>query len=172
MKQFFFMLLLLVISNIPESVAQVIDYQSITPSELPVGTKVIPKNAFQNREDLVEVTIPEGVEIIEEHAFFNCFNLQKVVLPSTLISAKGAFYSCNNLKDVTCLSIVPPSLTAKATYSAVNLTYYTDYDALVDAVRRDIGYGTSSWFVYDKTDLNQKNLKLSNRSNKTILGDL
>ena len=109
MKQFFFMLLLLTISNFTLSVAQVSDYQNITPSELPAGTKIIPKNAFQGRTDLVEVTIPEGVEIIEEHAFSSCSNLQKVVLPSTLVRAKGAFSGCNNLMDVTCLSIVPPS---------------------------------------------------------------
>ena len=40
--------------------AQTINFESITPEQIPAGTKVIPKNAFSSRDDLVEVTIPEG----------------------------------------------------------------------------------------------------------------
>lgn len=78
---------------------------------------MIPKYAFRNRTDLVEVTIPEGVVVIEEYAFQSCENLRKVVLPSTLIRAYGAFAYCDSLKDVTCLGIVPPTLVQSPTYS-------------------------------------------------------
>ena len=93
-----------------------IDYEGITPEQLPAGTKIIPKYAFQKRTDLVEVTIPEGVEVIEGDAFQGCKNLRKVVLPSTLIRAANAFRSCDSLKDVTCRGIVPPTLVPDPTY--------------------------------------------------------
>ena len=140
--------------------AQTVDYANITPEQLPAGTKVIPAKAFRSRNDLVEVTIPEGVEIIEANAFSSCYNLSKVTLPSTLIRAKGAFSSCSNLKDVTCLSIVPPSLKAEPSYLTVNLTQYSSYDAVLDAIQWDNGYGTCSWFVYDETDIDQKILEI------------
>jgi len=94
-----------------------VNYENITPEQLPAGTKVIPKMAFRNRTDLVEVTIPEGVVVIEENAFSSCKNLRKVVLPSTLIRATNAFSYCDSLKDVTCLGIVPPTLVPSPTYS-------------------------------------------------------
>lgn len=103
--------------------AQKVNYKDITPEQLPVGTKVIPKYVFSNREDLVEVVIPEGVEIIEEGAFSYCQNLKKVTLPTTLIRANSAFEYCDSLNDITCLSIVPPSIKPDPVYSYVNLSW-------------------------------------------------
>jgi hypothetical protein len=106
--------------------AQTVDFESITPEQIPAGTKVIPKYAFQNRIDLVEVTIPEGVEVIEEDAFYGCSNLAKVTLPSTLIQATNAFPYCNNLKDVTCFSFTPPFIGSAPTYRRKDqFGYYT-----------------------------------------------
>ncbi len=151
MKQFVFLLLVLVIGNFTPSVAQVANYKNITPDELPAGTKIIPKNAFQGRDDLVEVTIPEGVEIIEEFAFNGCRNLQKVVLPSTLIRANNAFNGCNNLKDVTCLGIVPPSLVPLPKYYGKNNAYYgiepTRYVYYSNLYNRKV-YDTNAYGLY------------------------
>ena len=111
------LLLLLLTGWVSAAWAQTqVNYENITPEQLPAGTKVIPKMAFRNRTDLVEVTIPEGVVVIEEDAFSSCKNLRKVVLPSTLIRATNAFSYCDSLKDVTCLGIVPPTLVPEATY--------------------------------------------------------
>ena len=64
------LLFLMAVAFIPIHLwAQTVDFKGITPEQIPAGTKVIPKYAFQNRIDLVEVTIPEGVEVIEEDAF-------------------------------------------------------------------------------------------------------
>lgn len=106
--------------------AQTVDFESITPEQIPVGTKVIPKYAFSSRDDLVEISIPEGVEVIEASAFSGCKNLTKVTLPSTLIRATNAFSYCDNLKDVTCLGIVPPSLVEIPSYYKTEASYYGD----------------------------------------------
>ena len=173
MKQFTFLLLLLAISNNLESVAQVIDYHSITPSELPAGTKVIPKWAFQNREDLVEVIIPEGVEVLAPDAFIGCTNLQKVTLPTTLVSAKGAFTFCANLKEVTCLSIVPPAIGPTPTYNLIDPEHLQWYSDIKDLYRSFMwnhqegidgesngAQGTANWYVYDNTDIDNKRLAI------------
>ena len=103
--------------------AQKVNHKDITPEQLPAGTKVIPKYAFSNREEFVEIIIPEGVEIIEEGAFSFCQSLKKVTLPTTLIRANGAFEYCDSLKDVTCLGIVQPSIKFDPVYSYVNLSW-------------------------------------------------
>ena len=135
-------LLLLLASWIAPTWAQnQIDYEGITPEQLPAGTKIIPKYAFQKRTDLVEVTIPEGVEVIEGDAFQECKNLRKVVLPSTLIRAANAFRSCDSLKDVTCRGIVPPTLVPDPTYYR----------------KGEYGfYNTQTRYVYYSTTYNRK----------------
>ena len=151
------LLLLWAMAILPSvSTGQTIDYKSIMPEEIPAGTKVIPKNAFSNRQDLLIATIPEGVEIIEAGAFSGCNSLSKVTLPSTLIRAKGAFSGCSNLKDVTCLSIVPPSLLPQSTYRYVNVGKYKTYDALQSYFSWNYINGKKTWYVYDKeTDINE-----------------
>ena len=121
------LLFLMAVAFIPIHLwAQTVDFKGITPEQIPAGTKVIPKYAFQNRIDLVEVTIPEGVEVIEEDAFNGCSNLAKVTLPSTLIRATNAFPYCDNLKDVTCLSFTPPFIGSATTYRRKDQSgYYT-----------------------------------------------
>jgi len=158
--------------------AQTINFESITPEQIPVGTKVIPKYAFTNRDDLFEAVIPEGVEIIEPDAFAGCFNLMKVTLPSTLVRAKGAFTWCPNLKDVTSLSIVPPFIGPTPAYYAVDAETFSWMSNLDDlyinfrwaqegGVDGDSSgaQGKANWYVYDKNDIDDKILWF-----KAILG--
>lgn len=52
----------------------------------------VPKEAYYNREDLIEVIVPDGVKIIGKEAFKMCRNLKKVVLPDSVeVIGVGAF---------------------------------------------------------------------------------
>lgn len=157
------LLFLMAVAFIPIHLwAQTADYSGITPEQLPAGTKVIPEFAFQNRTDLVEVTIPEGVEIIEAQAFAGCSKLQKVTLPTTLVCAFGAFPWCYQLKDVTCLGVVPPFIGQIPYYSTISLNSYQDLASVYEPRRLTMVEGLSSyatiagWYVYDNTDMDEK----------------
>ena len=145
MKRTTFLLLLLTCWVSAAWAQTQVNYENITPEQLPAGTKVIPKMAFRNRTDLVEVTIPEGVIVIEEYAFQNCKNLRKVVLPSTLIRATNAFSYCDSLKDVTCLGIVPPTLVPSPTYYRKGEYIFTD------ALPRYVYYSN----IYNRKEISQ-----------------
>ena len=61
----------------------------------------IGKQAFQECQNLLEVTIPEGVETIEGYAFYQCFNLTWVYLPNSLKTiGKNAFCNCKSLEVI------------------------------------------------------------------------
>ncbi|MBR1667823.1 MAG: leucine-rich repeat domain-containing protein [Bacteroidaceae bacterium] len=176
-------LFLLLISWASSAWAQKVNYQDITPEQLPVGTKIIPQYAFENREDLVEVTIPEGVEVLAPDAFFGCTNLKKVTLPTTLVSAKGAFTFCANLKEITCLGLVPPAIGPTPTYHVIspkNLQWYNNINDLYEGFKwgqnggggidgESYGAsGTANWYVYDNTDIDNKRLAIE----KIIMGEV
>ena len=143
--------------------AQDIDFESITPEQLPAGTKVIPKGAFAGRVDLIDVVIPEGVEVIEPGAFYGS-TIQKVTLPSTLVRAYGAFDGAGLLKDVTCLSIVPPYIGPLSAYETISLEYYKDLESVYEHTKWHSFDGiqgnncTINWYVYDNTGMDEKRL--------------
>lgn len=61
----------------------------------------IGSQAFDECNDLREVTIPEGVETIEGYAFDQCKNLTALYLPNSLTSiGENAFRSCQSLERI------------------------------------------------------------------------
>lgn len=71
----------------------------------------ISASAFYDCDKLINVVIPNSVKIIEESAFFDCNNLEHVTIGSSVEVIEGlAFDRCYCLTDVTCLSMIPPSL--------------------------------------------------------------
>ena len=78
------------------------------PEQLTIPSKIngyevkeIGWNAFENREEIKELTIPEGVVRICGYAFLNCVNLQTVTLPDSVrFIEEGAFLGCSSLKTV------------------------------------------------------------------------
>lgn len=64
------------------------------------GVRCIGKNAFAERDKLVNVTLPESIECIEEYAFWGCENLESINIPSGIKHiGTGAFRGCKKLAD-------------------------------------------------------------------------
>ena len=76
------------VANIPST----IDGKNVT---------TIGNNAFDGRNDILQITIPETVENIEGFAFRGCENITEIKLPNGLVSlGSGAFYNCKSLKEI------------------------------------------------------------------------
>ena len=64
------------------------------------GVRYIGKNAFAERDKLVNVTLPGSIERIEEYAFWGCENLESINMPSGIKHiGTGAFRGCKKLAD-------------------------------------------------------------------------
>ncbi len=71
-----------------------------TYNNLPV--KEIGKNAFEECEQIISVTISEGIEKIVTYAFLDCSNLTLIKFPQTLTHIGDlGFHGCNSLISVT-----------------------------------------------------------------------
>lgn len=86
---------------------------SLKQITLPQGLERIGKYTFSNCGNLTKIDIPEGVTYIGEYAFSSCNKLTQANLPSTLQSCNTTpFSGCSQLSDVTCLALLPPSLSS------------------------------------------------------------
>lgn len=170
---------------------------------IPTSVESIKYRAFYGCESLTSVTLPNSLMSIGDMAFANCPKLTSVIIPNSVTSigeqayfttsSKGeseiksviigssvtrigtqAFYG-RNLKDVTCLAIVPPITSTwnfgyegsgasfvydnttihvlpgcKAAYEAAN--YWKNFTIVEDAfdpsTRRTITFGASDYATY------------------------
>ena len=64
------------------------------------SVKIIPNEAFFNREHLIHVEFHDGIETIGKWAFHRCSSLRSVKLMGVKIIAVEAFYNCVGLLDV------------------------------------------------------------------------
>lgn len=101
--------------------------------KFPTNLKNISNSAFEKCTALEKVVLPEGLTNIDYHAFYQCSALKEISFPSTLTTLGDAvfyrctslteialpasltycyypFYECYNIKKVTSLASVPPSL--------------------------------------------------------------
>ena len=76
---------------VPRNVTHVIIDRSV---------KIIPKKAFQNRQQLVSVKMHDGVEVIEIAAFDGCTSIRQLKLPGVREVGQWAFNNCTSLRDV------------------------------------------------------------------------
>ena len=75
---------------------------SVKRAVIEKGVTNIGKWAFNDCENLTEVTLPDTVISIGDGAFADCDNLTEISLPNRLIVIEsGAFGCCTNLKDFT-----------------------------------------------------------------------
>lgn len=74
---------------------------------IPKGTGYISKGAFQNRKDIIYITIPSSVTFIAENAFKDCKNLKSITIPDGVTDIGiSAFDGCQNLTSV----VIPSSV--------------------------------------------------------------
>ncbi|KAK1742627.1 hypothetical protein QTG54_006224, partial [Skeletonema marinoi] len=64
------------------------------------SVKIIPANAFDRREHLIDVEFHDGIERIEEWAFNCCYSLRSVKLLGVKIIGTAAFCNCSGLTDI------------------------------------------------------------------------
>lgn len=99
---------------IPEGVTAINSYafyesklkELVCPSTL----KSINYRAFYNCDSLAHIEFNEGLESLGKEAFGHCGALTEITLPTTLDYCYYPFYYCNEIKEVTCLALLPPTL--------------------------------------------------------------
>lgn len=138
---------------------------------IPDAVTKIGNSAFNCCYQLIDVVFPDNLHSIGNYAFQNCnltilnlpeqlselgysvftsnSNLTEIVLPSALGDYKsGVFYYCNAIRKITCMSVVPPSLTHS---NSTSPTFSVD-PSLVDLVVPEMAltdYKLSpDWFGY------------------------
>lgn len=69
--------------------------------EIPVGVKVIGRNAFDYKTKIEEIIIPNTVTTIEDYAFAWCKSLKSIIIPNSVTRIGAyAFSNCGNLESV------------------------------------------------------------------------
>ncbi len=77
--------------------------------EIPQGTVVIGRNAFNYCKNLTSVSIPDSVTKIGDYSFFGCIKIPSITIPSSVISIGAkAFSTCVALRSIT----IPSSVTS------------------------------------------------------------
>lgn len=77
---------------------------------LPNGISEIRESAFQNASSLTEVNLPSTLTSLGSGAFGYCTGLTRIELPEKLSYCVTPFSGCENLTEMTCLSLIPPML--------------------------------------------------------------
>ena len=67
-----------------------------------VDATFIPRQAFKNHPNIIEVICSERVKKIERNAFYGCRRLRRVIMPGVKEVEQWAFYWCPALTDVEC----------------------------------------------------------------------
>lgn len=107
---------------------------AILDIKLPATLKDIGNYAFYRCYGLTRITVPEGVTSIGEYTFYRCPSITEITLPATLTYCHQPFQECHNIKKVTCLASVPPTL-------------YNNYDILYDVDKSNTELLVPFWSV-------------------------
>lgn len=83
---------------------------ALEKANLPEGLTKIEYCAFYQCSGLKEVLFPSTLATLEDQSFYRCSSLTEIALPTSLIYCYRPFYECHNIKKVTCLASVPPTL--------------------------------------------------------------
>jgi hypothetical protein len=151
------------IQGMPVRVIRGFSRSSITSVVIPEGVTTIDRQAFNNCEQLAQVTlpstlksieagafpgtalkavvIPRGVTEIGESTFRGCTSLASVTIPNSVTKINdSAFYGCTSLASVT----IPNSVTMIGGFAFSDCTSLTT--VTISPVQRNFGYGTDSVF--------------------------
>ena len=84
---------------------------SLTSIDIPNSVMYIGGYAFSRCRGLTSVTIPNSVTYIGNHAFEYCSGLNCVTIGNTVTYIGNyAFYGCNELTEIYCLALTPPTI--------------------------------------------------------------
>ena len=83
---------------------------ALTKINLPEGVLTISSNAYYQFSALEEISFPSTLTTLGSTAFYHSSNLTEITLPASLTYCYHPFYECHNIKKVTCLASVPPTL--------------------------------------------------------------
>lgn len=83
--------------------------------------------AFSNCTRLTSIELPATLQSIGNYAFENCTGLEKIIIPESVTKIESAFYKCYNLKEMTCLAMLPPSVNNNSPFSSTNMEGKTLY---------------------------------------------
>jgi uncharacterized protein (TIGR02145 family) len=96
---------------------------TITTVIIEAGVTNIGKHAFADARKVTSVSIPNTVTEIRDAAFFACRGLTSVVIPASVTIMTGqAFAYTDNLKDVTILSKIPPTIHSNTMFGNTNIS--------------------------------------------------
>jgi len=114
------------------------DCENLANVTLPEGLLVIGEGAFYGCTALTHIDLPEGLLYIEGYdggAFSGCTALESIALPEGLLSiGSGTFYGCESLVTVTC-----PSTLLMIGYEAFEDCYALESVILNEGLK-EIGY--------------------------------
>ena len=83
---------------------------ALKKADFPEGLTNIDYNAFYQCTALKEVSFPSTLATLKDQAFRRCTSLTEITLPASLTYCYYPFYECYNIKKITCLASVPPTL--------------------------------------------------------------
>ena len=101
------------------------DCDSLASVVMPASLRKIDGSAFAGCDKLESITLNEGLESLGSAAFSNCDMLTDVVIPSSVTYCSSAFSSCDGLKNLRVLAIIPPTTGGSCPMSNVNLNDVT-----------------------------------------------
>lgn len=101
---------------------------------LPEGLTDIGDYAFQLCSSLKNITFPSTLTKLGCLSFYRCSSITEITLPATLTYCYQPFQECHNIKKITCLASVPPTL-------------YNNYDILYDVDKSNTELLVPFWSV-------------------------
>ncbi len=137
--------------EIPNTVTRIGDHafvrcQVLQSIEIPNSVTSMGRCAFHTCSGLKSVVIGNSVPKLDEYCFQYCGQLSKVVIGSSVTYlAIKVFYDCPNLKDVTCLAPVPPSMYADYSFGTYSGKLTVSAGSL-EAYRNDANWGRFASF--------------------------
>lgn len=111
---------------------------SLKKLNLPTNIEVIESGAF-GESGLESIDIPKGITELSDRIFLGCESLIIVKLPSSLLKVGNyCFQGCNNITDIYCNAIVPPTCNS----------YHSFYDTPVEKYNLHIPLGSYTAYRY------------------------
>ena len=114
---------------------------NLTTISIPSGVTSIGMNAFYQCNGLHSVSLPSTLVELGNSAFISCTSLVSVTIPDSVNTIGTSFQNCTGLTSITCLPIIPPTIT--------NLTFSgSDCPIYVPAESVSAYQSASSWSTY------------------------